>query len=367
MRQPNKQTAIRASNRAEIAKQAARKRRRPYVMVIGLAIVGLLLAGGIYYWLSTRNLESTDDAYTDGRAITIAPQVAGVVVSLDVTDNQFVKKDQPLIHIDPRQYIIDREQAEGALATAKAQYAGQQFGAGDRPQEFSRPAGAGPGAARQRQGQSHQEPRRTTIASEPAETGDDTAGHRCRDIRAQTGASAGHAGRSASHAEFAGATAHRRDRCAGRAVEGPGRAGPGEARSGQPQSVMGRRHGARRMAGSPSAMSRWAITSRPGQQIFSIVAPEVWITANFKESQLTDMRKGQPVRIRIDAYPKLDSARVMSTASSSAPDPSSPLFRRKMPPAISSRWCSACRSRSSSTAASIRIFRCRSGSRPSRR
>ena len=93
-----------ASNRAEIAKQAARKRRRPYVMVIGLAIVGLLLAGGIYYWLSTRNLESTDDAYTDGRAITIAPQVSGVVVSLDVTDNQFVKKGQPLIHIDPRQY-----------------------------------------------------------------------------------------------------------------------------------------------------------------------------------------------------------------------------------------------------------------------
>ena len=44
----------------------------------------------------------------------------------------------------------------------------------------------------------------------------------------------------------------------------------------------------------------------PGQQIFSIVAPEVWITANFKESQLSDMRKGQSARIRIDAYPKLD-------------------------------------------------------------
>ena len=64
-----------------------------------------------------------------------------------------------------------------------------------------------------------------------------------------------------------------------------------------------RRH---RMAGSPSAMSRQGNYVAPGQQIFSIVAPEVWITANFKESQLTDMRKGQPVRIKIDAYPKLD-------------------------------------------------------------
>jgi membrane fusion protein (multidrug efflux system) len=43
-----------------------------------------------------------------------------------------------------------------------------------------------------------------------------------------------------------------------------------------------------------------------GQQIFSIVAPEVWITANFKESQLNTMRPGQAVKIRIDAYPKLD-------------------------------------------------------------
>jgi membrane fusion protein (multidrug efflux system) len=43
-----------------------------------------------------------------------------------------------------------------------------------------------------------------------------------------------------------------------------------------------------------------------GQQIMSIVTPEVWITANFKESQLADMRPGQPVSVRIDAYPSLD-------------------------------------------------------------
>ncbi len=43
----------------------------------------------------------------------------------------------------------------------------------------------------------------------------------------------------------------------------------------------------------------------PGQQIFSIVSPEVWITANFKETQLDRMRPGQPVDIEIDAYPHL--------------------------------------------------------------
>jgi membrane fusion protein (multidrug efflux system) len=43
-----------------------------------------------------------------------------------------------------------------------------------------------------------------------------------------------------------------------------------------------------------------------GQQIFSIVSPEVWVTANFKETQLDRMRPGKPVNISVDAYPQLD-------------------------------------------------------------
>ena len=116
-------------NPSDAADEATRKKRRPLIAVIGIVVVVLLAGAGLYYWIENRNLESTDDAYTDGRAITIAAQVAGTVVSLDVTDNQFVKKDQVLIHIDPRQYVNDRDQAEGALATAKAQFSGQQLGA----------------------------------------------------------------------------------------------------------------------------------------------------------------------------------------------------------------------------------------------
>jgi membrane fusion protein (multidrug efflux system) len=43
-----------------------------------------------------------------------------------------------------------------------------------------------------------------------------------------------------------------------------------------------------------------------GQQILSLVSPEVWITANFKETQLARIRPGQPVTIAVDAYPQLD-------------------------------------------------------------
>ena len=58
----------------EKAGEETRKKRRPLIVTIGVVIVGLLIIAGLYYWLTTRNLESTDDAYTDGRAVTIAAQ-----------------------------------------------------------------------------------------------------------------------------------------------------------------------------------------------------------------------------------------------------------------------------------------------------
>ena len=111
-----------AADEQERADQETRKKRRPKVFFVAIIVVILLALGGVYWWLSGLNTEDTDDAYTDGRAIQIAPRVAGRVVSLDVTDNQFVRKGQALIHIDPRPFVIARDQAQGQLDTAIAAY-----------------------------------------------------------------------------------------------------------------------------------------------------------------------------------------------------------------------------------------------------
>src|SRR5581483_11987651 len=65
--------------------------------------------------------ESTDDAYTDGNAIVIAPHVTGYVVTLAVNDNEFVHKGQLLVKIDPRDFVAARDQAKGQLDLAEAQ------------------------------------------------------------------------------------------------------------------------------------------------------------------------------------------------------------------------------------------------------
>jgi len=289
----------------EQADQEARKNRRPPIITIGIVIVLLLIAGGLYYWITTRHLESTDDAYTDGRAITIAPQVSGVVISLEVNDNQFVKKDQPLIRIDPRQFINDRDQAEGALATAKAQYEGQQLGAAiarkNFPAQFEQAkAQLANAKANLIKAQADYERQRGLPKPATSQQEVDAATAALRQGEAQVALAEAQVTENSPVTERIGETDAQVGQLKGQVEQA-------QARLDQANLNLS-------WAEVKAPQDGW-ITKRnvevgnyitSGQQILSIVAPEVWITANFKESQLADMRKGQPVRISIDAYPKLD-------------------------------------------------------------
>ena len=289
---------------AASADEEAKKKRRPVVFIIGGVVLILLAIGGLYYWLTTRNIESTDDAYTDGRAITIAPQISGVVASLDVTDNQFVKQGQPLIHIDPRQYQIDREQAEGALATAQAQYRGQQFGLEVAQKNF--PA---------QLEQAHAQFENAQANRAKAQADFDRQKSLPKAATSQQDVDAAEAALKQAEAQVALAEAQvtQNSPVHQRINETDAQVGQLKGQVEQAQARLDQAALNLSWAVVTAPQDGW-ITKRnvekgnyvaPGQQIFSIVAPEVWITANFKESQLADMRPGQRVAISIDAYPNL--------------------------------------------------------------
>ena len=90
-----------------------RHRRRNWVIaaVAGLLVLLAVVGFGIYWWTTSRWLESTDDAYTQADAVVIAPKVAGYVAKLLVTDNQRVRAGDPLVQIDPRDYKAALDQA----------------------------------------------------------------------------------------------------------------------------------------------------------------------------------------------------------------------------------------------------------------
>jgi membrane fusion protein (multidrug efflux system) len=285
------------------AQPAAPKKKRSLLLVGGL-VAATLTGGGVYLYLSTRDIQSTDDAYTDGRAVTITPQVSGLVVSLDVADNQFVRKGDPLIHIDPRPYEQDRDSAEGALALAKAQLAGQKLGAEIARKNF-------PAQLQQAEAQ--------LVAAQASEAKAQADYQRQRSLPKQ----------ATSQQEVDAATAALRQAQAqvrlaeaqvAQSMPAPQRIGQADAEVGQ---LTGQVKQAQAKLDQANLNLSWTvvrapqdgwITKRnvevgsyvtPGQAIFSIVAPEVWVTANFKETQLDRMRPGQAVEIAVDAYPHL--------------------------------------------------------------
>src|SRR4029077_12110055 len=124
----------------ERAATAAPVKSRPRIGRKHLALAGLALAlalGGIgygrYWWNVGRFIESTDDAYAGGNVTPVAPHVAGFVAQILVTDNQYVRAGQLLIHLDARDFqaALDHaqviaEQRQAALAGLEAKYVLQQ-------------------------------------------------------------------------------------------------------------------------------------------------------------------------------------------------------------------------------------------------
>jgi membrane fusion protein (multidrug efflux system) len=100
------------------------KRRWP-LFVLAVFVL-LTIIGAVVYWMMTRNLQSTDDAYTEGNAIAFAPKVSGYVTQLNIDDNMLVHKGDLLLKIDPRDYIASRDQAKAALSLAQSQLSSAQ-------------------------------------------------------------------------------------------------------------------------------------------------------------------------------------------------------------------------------------------------
>jgi membrane fusion protein (multidrug efflux system) len=288
----------------DAAADAKRRKRRPFVWAIGILVLLMLGAGGGYYWYTTKGLESTDDAYTDGRAVVISPRVTGIVVSLDVTDNQFVHKGDPLIHIDPRQFDAAREQAEGTLASAKSQYQGQVLGAEIAEKNYpaqleAAQAQLANAKAVEVKTQADYNRQKSLPKLATDQTNIDQATAALAQAEAQV---------KQAEAQVLEVT-------------------PVPQRIGQATDLVGQLNGQVEQAQGALDQANlnldWTVVRAPqdgwitqrnvemgnlvaaGQQIFAIVSPEVWITANFKETQLDLMRPGQSVKISIDAYPQL--------------------------------------------------------------
>lgn len=109
--QPQDETELRSTRSS-----TGRKR----FVIIGIVVLVLIIVG-LYWWHSTY-YESTDDAQVDGNLVQISSRIAGNIVAVNVEENQQVKKGQVLVEIDPRDAQASLSKGEANLATAKANY-----------------------------------------------------------------------------------------------------------------------------------------------------------------------------------------------------------------------------------------------------
>ena len=93
------------------------KRRRTFIIVIAVVV---LLVGGIVLWRYLNSYESTDDAQADVHLYPVSARISGYVVRVNVEDNQWVQKGDVLVEIDPKDYEVAVAQAQANLSNAEA-------------------------------------------------------------------------------------------------------------------------------------------------------------------------------------------------------------------------------------------------------
>ncbi|MGD8430926.1 MAG: HlyD family secretion protein [Ectothiorhodospiraceae bacterium] len=306
----------------------SRRKRAAKVMTLLVAVATI---GGGAYWYETHGQESTDDAFVDAAVARVSPRVSGTVVAVHVTDNQRVEEGDLLFEIDPSDYRAAVEKAEAALRTARS--ARQEASAQLELARSSTTAGLAEARSGLQVARAALERARADAqAAEAQARQDERDAARLQRLFKSNSASRQQVERAQSAAETSGAKAN----AAARAVA-VAKADVGQAQARLQHAQASQQQVRVRKAQVSSAESRVAeaeaslkqarlnlswtkiraphagrVTSKsvevgdtvqPGQSMTALVFGKPWIKANFKETQLTRMRPGQPVTVEIDAYP----------------------------------------------------------------
>jgi membrane fusion protein (multidrug efflux system) len=270
-------------------------RAHPWVTgVVALLLLAAIVAG-VTWWLATRDYESSDDAFIDARTVFVSTQVGGNVVAVPVTDNQHVEPGTPLARIDDRDYraAVDQakasvDQAEAAMATADAQISAQQEQIDQTAKQITEAQAALNFAKDENK-------RYQDLVKQGAGTAQ-RAQQAASDLQQKQAAyDVARAANVQAKKQVAVLEAQRRSASAQReqALAQLDRAKADLSRTRLTSTVAGR------VTKLTAAVGAFAT---PGQTLMMVVPDEVWVTANFKETQLASMRPGQPADIEVDAY-----------------------------------------------------------------
>ncbi|MGO9543310.1 MAG: HlyD family secretion protein [Rhodomicrobium sp.] len=282
------------------ARGAARKsflRRRPLSSVLAALLLGTALASGYVYWDYANHFESTDDAFIASRQIAIAPKISGYVTQVPVTDNQHVPAGGVIARIDDRDYRIALEQANAQVDAAQA--AIKNIDAQIKVQDAQINAS---------QAQVEQAQAGLTFAKQQAERYEHLAGTGYGSVQnAQQYSSQLLQQAAGLKSTQAALSVAQRQIESLKAQRGTADANLEQAAAQRDQAKLNLSYTTVTAAVPGRAVNLTAEPgefAQPGTNLTMFVPDDIWVTANFKETQLDRMRPGEPVTLTIDAYPE---------------------------------------------------------------
>lgn len=275
----------------------------PRTRIIIFAVIAVAVIAGIAwfvrYQLVGKYQESTNNAYLQADAVTVSSKVSGYVEQVLVADNEIVKAGQPLLRVDPRDYQAQAAQFRSQVSMAGAEVSGLEAQIAEQEAAISA-AGADLDAARGDAGYAADEVERyAPLVASGAETRE-----RLSTLRNASRQAAARAERA--KAMLLGAqrrlTTLRAERSAAHARGDAGRAQLGAAEVNLGSTLIRASIGGR--VGNKTV--RVGQFVQPGARLMSVVPAQIYVTANFKETQVGLMRPGQPVHIEADALPGVE-------------------------------------------------------------
>ncbi len=271
-------------------------RRRLLAVSLGALLAPLVVGGGYVYWDNASHFESTDDAFIAARQFAVAPKVSGYITAVPVTDNQHVEAGQVIARIDDRDYRTALAQAEAQVDAAQASIANI-----DAQITVQQAQVAQNGSQMQQQQASltfaqQQASRYANLAKDGWGTMQDAQKYTSQQGQGEA------AVRSAQSALVAAA----RQLAVLKAQRGSAEANLAQAGAQRDQAKLNLSYTIVTAAQPGRVVQLSGATgqyAQPGTALTMFVPDDIWVTANFKETQLDHMRPGDNVALRIDAYP----------------------------------------------------------------
>lgn len=305
------QDAGREDEQNESSPPSPRKKRM--IRIILITILGIVLVGGLLWFIQYRSvgrfMQSTDDAYIQADAVIVSPKVAGYVERVFVADNQQVRAGQPLLQIDPGDYRARAQQFQAQIDVAEANAEGVRAQIREQDAAIER-AQAEVAAARARAGFANAEVARyRPLAASGAES---------RERLAQLENEARQANAQLASAEAALSSARRRvgtlnAQVAQALSQGNAARAQLESAQGDVGSTLIRASIDGRIGDKTVRVGQYL---QPATRTMSIVpTKQLYVEANFKETQLGLMRVGQPVKLEVDALPGVEIHRRVESVS----------------------------------------------------